>query len=307
MITATTIGSDVPAGLEIYRQTATSLQLVGCAYDFMTFPVAFQVEPGATYLIMAGPTATTAERGTIRVSVDTYGTPPAHDAMAGALDIEPGTTLESNSTAGTYDSEDFGSCQPGGATMWHRFVPTSDGRFRASVHADDYFPVLNVGEQTANGIAPMGCVNASDVPTFFDVLGGRTYYLLVGNATGLQGGPYSLTVAAAPRIVPTVTIDETGSVDRQTGAATISGTATCSEPANLALGVIVTQRGIRGSAFPPDPVECDSVPVRWSATVLPDTGAFGPGPADVLAGGTAFTEFDHGSAETTSQVTLRGR
>lgn len=307
MVTVSTIGSEVPAGIEVYRQSDSGLQLITCAYDFMTVASAFQAEPSTTYLVMAGPTSASATRGTIKISVDTYGTPPAHDPKAGALDINPESTLDSDSTAGTTDSDDFQACGPSGATMWHRFVPSGDGRYRASVNTEGYFPMLTVGEQTSGGIVPLGCVSASDSPTFFDVRAGRSYYLLVGNATGSQGGLYHLTLAAAPRIVPTVTIDGAGSIDRAVGAAVISGLVSCSEAADFALGVFVSQRDVQGSVFPADRISCGPAPVRWNATVVPGAGAFGPGPADVLAGGTAFTQFDHGSAETSASVTLRSR
>jgi hypothetical protein len=307
MLTASTIGSEVPAGLEVYRQTDSGLQLVTCAYDFQTFASAFQVEPATTYFFMAGATAASATRGTIAVSIDTYGAPPAHDVKAGALYVTPGTTLVSDSTAATNDSDDFPGYSSGRATVWHRFVPTSDGRYSASVNADGFYPALNVGEQTASGVVPLGFISGPDLPAFFEVNSNQTYYLLVGNETGFIGGPYRLTVAAAPPVLPTVTIDRSGSIDRGSGGAVISGTVTCSEAANFRLGVIVTQRDVQGSVFPAEPISCGTTPVQWSATVLPGAGAYGGGPANVRAGGTAYTQFDNGSAETSAKVTLSGR
>jgi len=307
MVTVSTIGSEVPAGVEVYRVTESGLQLITCAYDHMTFASAFQAEPSTTYLLMAGPTSASAARGTFKLTVDTFGTPPSHDTKAGALDITPETTLDSDSTAATTDPDDSQPCGPSRATVWHRFVPTSDGRYRAQVNAEGFSPSLTVGRQTADGILPLACVNASDSPTFFPVSAGQTYYLLVGDATGPRGGPYHLTLASAPPIVPTLTIDRAGSVDRGSGAAVVSGSVTCSEPASLRLGVFVSQRGVQGSVFPADPIACGPAPVAWSAAVLPEAGSFSAGPADVLAGGTAFTQVDYGSAEASATVTLRNR
>jgi len=307
MLTVSTIGSEVPAGAEVYRQTATGLQPITCAYDFQTFASMFQVEPATTYLIMVGPASASSTRGTITISVDTYGTPPAHDSKAGAIDVAPGATLESDSTGSTKDSDDFGQCYTPGATVWHRFVAPADGRYSASVTANGFEPVLNVGEQTPAGIVPGGCVSGSSAPTFIEVMSGRTYYLLVGSGTGLQGGPYSLTVAAAPPVVPTVTIAASGSTVRENGGAVISGTVVCSEAASFRLVVIVAQGTVQGSAFPVDPIACGLSPIGWSATVVPSSGAFKPGPTDVIAGGTAYTQSDYGSAETSASVTLRGR
>ena len=306
ILTVSASGGTIPTAVEIYRIHEADLLLQGCSYGFMETAPSFEVDAGATYLFMLGPSDATATRGTVSLTLSTPGDPPAHDVKAGALRISVGETLESDSTGGTRDADDFSPCSPNaGATMWHRVDATVDGRLGVSVSAGGYSPVANVGRQTATGIEALACINGSDVPIFFEVTAGSTYWILTANATGLAGGPYSLSLFDAPRIVPTVAIGQ-GSVDRSTGAATISGTLTCSESAQIALAVLISQRDASGSNFATPYLPCGIEPTDWSVTVVPASGSFGPGPADVVAGGTAFTQFDSGSSEAESTIVLKG-
>jgi len=81
-----------------------------------------------------------------------------------------------------------------------------------------------------------------------------------------------------------VEIDPTGTVSSVDGAATISGTVFCSQPATASIYGRVTQKSGRNvaSGYYYTTVRCNGL-TTWTATVIPDNLRFSNGPARVQA------------------------
>jgi hypothetical protein len=98
-------------------------------------------------------------------------------------------------------------------------------------------------------------------------------------------GMLGINVASAPaqeQLTATVTVDS-GTVDPETGIATISGTVTCSEPVFVEVSGELSQSSVNG--FGAAPVECPgSQGTSYSFTVEPVSGVFRGGPARLNGG-----------------------
>ena len=133
------------------------------------------------------------------------------------------------------------------------------------------------------GFASAGCFLSS--PTSFSVTAGQVYYAdLLDSSVDGGGGTLRLSLTFRPRATAAVTVDG-GSFDARTGAATVTGTGSCSAGAfsgsvyvSLAqsVGRIATLRGDGWSSFP-----CDGSVYAWSATVSPYSGKFKGGRAQL--------------------------
>lgn len=103
----------------------------------------------------------------------------------------------------------------------------------------------------------------------------------------------------------TISADKTGTVDRDTGEVSVSGTLVCSRPARAFVTAIATQtRGSEQAAggFGQD-VDCSPTPVTWRTTITPNTGdQFRPGPADLTV---AAYSYDYEQATTVSDTESR--
>ncbi len=107
----------------------------------------------------------------------------------------------------------------------------------------------------------------------------------------------------------TVAVNSQGSVSPQTGAATVSGTVTCSRPISVNLSGTLNQqfaRRVTISGTFSTQVDCTAPSTGWSASVVGDNGRFGAGSANVTVN--AFgCELSCHSASVTSTVRLTGR
>jgi len=86
-------------------------------------------------------------------------------------------------------------------------------------------------------------------------------------------------------VPPVLTIHGNGALDRRTGVATVSGTMTCETPGNWTVRVEVRQRQRKApvEGFAQTTVDCGSGSALWSAAVVPTSGKFKAGLADVAA------------------------
>lgn len=82
----------------------------------------------------------------------------------------------------------------------------------------------------------------------FDARAGETYHVMVGAYFQGSGGLLSFHARVAPPPFRfALSVDPTGSVTPSTGAATIRGTATCSEPAFISGSGVLRQERPTGS------------------------------------------------------------
>jgi Neocarzinostatin family/Family of unknown function (DUF6299) len=114
-------------------------------------------------------------------------------------------------------------------------------------------------------------------------------------------------VPPQPRLEIGVTIDPEGSVTPKTGAATVTGTVTCSSPAEVFVDVSASQRAGRVNVlgFGFTEVACDGE-ATWIASLDPFNGRFVGGKlaADAFAFGFAGPQED--DAEASAVVRLKG-
>lgn len=152
----------------------------------------------------------------------------------------------------------------------------------------------------------------------FDAQAGVTYYVMVGALFQTRGGPITLSARVAPPPFSfDLQVNKTGSVTPATGAATIGGTAICSQPA------FVYGSGVLRQDRPGQPIEgfvyisfiCDGV-TPWSATVSYSTRLFHGRAAALFVGGRAqlavsaqafaFSEGEFRFVSATRDLTLTG-
>ena len=169
------------------------------------------------------------------------------------------------------------------ASVWYEVTASDTGALVADFSQSSYsaggFVVTGApGSFSLVACAPLGVV--------WPTTAGETYFLVVfddqGDGGG-NGGVLNLTIDTAPP-PPTidVTVDPTGSFNPTTGAATVTGTVTCSGDAEFAffevqLSQTVGRFIIRG--FSGTDVTCDGATRPWSLMVMGDNGKFGGGKA----------------------------
>jgi hypothetical protein len=114
-------------------------------------------------------------------------------------------------------------------------------------------------------------------------------------------------VPPQPRLALTLTIDPKGTVVSKTGAVTVTGTVTCSLPADVFIDVFIQQRAgrafIQGDAVAD--VQCDGT-THWSATGQGFTGIFKGGSAQVDATADGSTGPQSAFTEAFATIKLAG-
>ena len=136
----------------------------------------------------------------------------------------------------------------------------------------------------------------------------RTWILLT---SVLSIGSFPLLPIQAAQAQEAFQIDvtqESATVDPQTGQVTISGTVTCSEPADAQVYVTVMQpigrgNGISGSSY--TPVRCDQDGEPYTVSLFAYQGRFGPGRAVVTVDAYACSFYSCDDAHLQQSVRLR--
>jgi hypothetical protein len=198
------------------------------------------------------------------------------------------------------------------ASVWYEFTAPADTNVLVDVSASDYSAGIIVVSGSPGSFVFQAC--GPGVVGFF-AADGETYAILAfddqldGAGTG---GALEISIDVAPP-PPTVeiTVNPTGTFDRVTGSATVSGTLTCTGDAEFSeVDVQLTQSVGRfsvtgfGSAFAAPPV-CDGTAQPWSVEVFGQNGKFKGGRAVSVAFGFACNQFECGFAEVDSIVKLR--
>lgn len=130
---------------------------------------------------------------------------------------------------------------------------------------------------------PNPIVSCSPASGAFFAVGDTTVDCTATDASGNQSSG-SFTVHVLPPLQLNVTVDATGSVSANTGAATIGGTITCSREIGVDLSGTLTQlfanRAQISGSFSTH-VSCSAPSVHWSTSVTGTNGRFGAGKANV--------------------------
>ena len=116
-------------------------------------------------------------------------------------------------------------------------------------------------------------------------------------------------VPPVPDLEVALSVDPKGSVIAKTGLVTVTGTITCSQPAEGFLDVIIRQRAgrafIDGESF--SEVTCGPTPTPWSASTTGFNGIFKAGNASVDAFAGVETESQSAFDEVVANVKLVGK
>jgi hypothetical protein len=218
--------------------------------------------------------------------------PPSNDTETTAIVVDGVPFTHSTDTT---------QATPGGprfcsnsASVFYRFTATEDERLQVDLLGSDYDPTLGVYTRDESGVQAIACNDdriglASGIR--FRTTAGATYYFIVGQCcgNGQTGGgalTFSVTRPSSEPLEVTTQLMNTGTVDRETGMATISLTVTCNQ--RISVSADGNLRQLRQDPFlaraywsawstctPGDPVVV-------SADVDTETGiVFGPGPATV--------------------------
>jgi PKD repeat protein len=132
--------------------------------------------------------------------------PPANDAVAAAVVVEPSALPYSDSVSiddATLEGGEPGSCAMPGKTVWYRLTPSSSGVLKVDVGSSFFDRVLTVYRQGGSGIG--GLTTIACVPYYtgqssatFTATTGTAYYVQAGSAGPSTSGTLSLTIQSVP-------------------------------------------------------------------------------------------------------------
>jgi hypothetical protein len=226
--------------------------------------------------------------------------PPANDTSAGATVIGsiPYSTTEdtTGATADPIDVQVGAACglapSPSPApdfSVWFNYTPTVDQTIQVDTSGSNYTTATGVVTGSPGSFHQAACFAGQGT---FSVTAGQTYHMLIVDlGTAPTGGTLKLSVTLAPPPPPPpsahLELNRTGHVDPETGAATITGTLTCTGlfglvQMQLTQGTGNEERtGFGGTSA----TACNGMPQPWSIAVIPSTRSFVAGSAIVNATG----------------------
>lgn len=256
--------------------------------------------------------------GLIAVSAPAaHAAPPGNDTYDGRAVIGsvPFSTTVDTSEA-TTDAEDAALNTNCGApatdaSVWFEHTATADGALVADVSASDYTAGVLVA---TGGPGNWEIVACGPDAVAWHTVAGQTYTLLAiddqYDGAG-NGGTLRMTVdEAPPPPVIEATADPTGTFNRKDGTATITGTVTCTGPAEFAgLFVDVEQRVGRGSVIGGGETDvlCDGQPHKFAVVAQPFNGSFAGGKTATITFAFACGAFECATDFKEYTVVLKGR
>lgn len=222
-------------------------------------------------------------------------------------------TTDATSDADDVDINDnFCGAPATDASVWYELTATADAFLLVDVSASSYSAGVFVGTGSPGSFSPEACAPGGAA---FLAVNGQTYTILAfddqTDGSG-NGGTLEITIDAAPP-PPTVdvTVNPTGTFNKATGSATLSGTFSCTgEAVFTGIDVQLSQAVGRftitgfGSLFSEAPV-CDGTVQPWSVDVFGSNGKFKGGHAVAVTFAFACGTFECGFDEAQTTVKLR--
>jgi hypothetical protein len=276
-ITADTFGSSYDTTLSVYAGARGSLFQIACNDDTqgLQSQVQFDVLAGFTYYFMVG-----AFGGGPGGQLDFHVAPapptpgaPANDEFAAATAIGslPFEDRIDTSHATTADDDPF--CSGRGASVWYAITPAEAQRIELNTFGSDYDTTLSVYTGAQGSLIQIACnddTQGLQSRVRFAASAEVTYYVMVGSFADGPGGQLVFSAQQAPAALSIdVTVNPFGTVSPTQGAATVSGTVTCSRPVFVTIynGQLKQQQGqiILHGLFN-SLVYCDGT-VPWTATM----------------------------------------
>ena len=243
---------------------------------------------------------------------------PGNDTFSGATTINsiPFSTTE-DTTQATLDSADSAAGSACGVlgfvfsnSVWFSYTPSSSQLIQIDTSGSNYSTGVAVLTGSPSGFSAVSCSLGGST---FSANPGTMYYIDVAQFGGGTGGTLSLAMNALPDPISAFAVDGSGSFDKSSGAATVTGTITCAPGAfSFGSGQINTDAHGRNASigsvpffgYPVSGLTCDGTSHHWSLTVTPRSGSFKGGPvtASVNVGACGFF---CGSRQVTQTVTLK--
>jgi hypothetical protein len=169
--------------------------------------------------------------------------------------------------------------------VWFAYSPSSEQSIALDALNSSYPVAGAVLTGTPASFSAVSCFLGS---TNLRLKAGTTYYIELVDYSASGGGTLNLSLTQQLPPNPTVTIDPTGIAYSKSGAAKVSGTASCNAGSwvvfmNVTLTQEIGSTKIVGSS-PSPAVVCDGTPQPWSAVVRAFSEQFSPGRARVSVG-----------------------
>jgi hypothetical protein len=302
------------SNLHVYTGDRGTLTELACASGGSSPPTVlrFDAAAGTTYHIMVGVFATPPVPAIVQFTLQVPPPPPANDDFDNARAIPGLPHTDTLDTSGATAAPDDPWCFGQAASVWYSFTPSSDLRLELNTQGSSYSATLSVYTGLRGSLNQLACSAfglGSDARVRLDVQAGVTYYVMVGTYFQTYGGQLVLSALLAPPPFQfALRLDTRGSVRPATGTVTLTGTATCSEPAFVFLsGVLKQSRAAQSvDGFFDAGFVCDGT-TTWSATPFYNPRLFrgraallySAGKADVSAYAQAFS-FSSGEVRSVS-------
>jgi len=241
--------------------------------------------------------------------------PLNNDIAAGATPAAIGVRETLDTSEATTDGDDAQLNAACGApatdaSVWYAVQGTGQG-IVVDVAESRYSAGVMVGVGSPGNLSLVTC-GANGVA--FVAAANTTYYVIVFDDQadgGGNGGTLNIAFEAIPPPPKvTVSVDPYGTVNIQTGVATISGIYTCTHGDSINVTVNASQNvgrfTVSGSGAFSRANTCDGAPHAWSANVVPENGKFAGGKSLALTFSYACSYFECGTGYTEQTVQLRG-
>lgn len=235
---------------------------------------------------------------------------PNNDAVANAKVVTIGFSETLDTTQATTDAADAQLNQDCGApatdaSVWYAF--DGDGNnVKADASTSSYSAGVLIAVGTPGNLTTLDC--GPSYAVFTAEVGTRYYVMAFDDQTDGSGTGGSLKIQFKQAFVPDIelSLNRYGSFDSRTGAATVSGSITCSAGADFSIFVDASQKVGRGSVTGFGSVDgtCDGTLQHWSIVVEANSGKFAGGKLETSVFGSAYGDIS-ANRETTQTVQLR--
>jgi DNA-binding beta-propeller fold protein YncE len=269
--------------IDVFTGSRGALNHVGCGVEDIVVDAA----PGTTYYVMLS-LSVPVDQPELTVTFEDVSPAVPNDEFEGATTIGSLTFNDFVEAGFASSAPDDPSCFGTGSTVWYTFTPEESMRIEAvAFDSSGWDPTLSVHTGERGLLTQVACNDTyySDGTTHagvdFAATAGVTYYFMVGS----RGSGGALGFFMQRPLEYEITIDGAGKVARKTGIVTLSGTLTCSRPAEGSFDILLRQvfagRLVAEATRTPDGVQsCSPTPTRWTATFQSDTAVlFGAGKA----------------------------
>jgi hypothetical protein len=240
--------------------------------------------------------------------------PPSNDTIGAATPITTIPFTDTvDTTEATTDDEDA-------AVNTNCGAPATNGSVWYQLEASAFAYLVDVSQSdfTAGVIVATGqpgaleLVNCGPSAIAFEAVSGQTYYIMAfSDDPAVVGGQLALSVTEAePAPKVSMTVNDTGTVNRKSGTATVSGTYTCIGTADQVVlqGRLQQEQANEvqvGGNFDVLGLTCDGTG-EWSIEVTSEEGRFKRGAAATIALTAGCNALGCNVYETLEVVRLRG-